>query len=315
MKIASVFNKIWTATKEHSPEILIVASAVGVVTGTVLACKATLKVNNVLEEAKDAVDKIHEVQNNPEVPEEKYSDKDAKKDLAIVYTQTAWKLTKLYAPAVVLMGLSLTAMFTSNNILRKRNVALAAAYTTVDKAFTEYRKRVIDKYGEEIDKELKYGITSKKIEEEVTDEETGKTKKVKKTIELASIEGCSPYAIYFDKFTSSCYEKNDDYTEMFLRSQERYMNDTLRVKGVLTLREVLESLGIMWGCEEWNRLEKASLVVGWKTEKDQVADELKVDNKFEYTKIIKTHRELEDGSIIPTRIIDFNVDGNIYNRL
>ena len=41
-------------------------------------------------------------------------------------------------------------------VLVKRNIALAAAYTAVDKSFKEYRGRVIERFGKELDRELKY---------------------------------------------------------------------------------------------------------------------------------------------------------------
>ena len=304
-------KKLGAAIKKHSPEILMVAGAAGAVTSTILACRATLKVTDILEEAKTSIDAVHEVQNNPEISEERYSKKDAKKDLTIIYAQTAIKTIKLYAPSVILGTLSITAMFTSNNILRKRNVALAAAYATVDTAFKEYRKRVVNKYGEEIDKALLNGTESKKIEEEITDEETGKVKKVKKTVEVSHIEGCSPYAIYYDKFTSLSCERNEDYNDMVLRGAQNYMNDILRVKGFITLLEVLEYLNLDKVAEpkEYDRMKKAAMVVGWKYEKENPVG----DNRVLFT-ITKTNRELEDGSISPTRIIDFNVDGNIYDR-
>ena len=66
--------------KKHSPEILLVAGIVGAVTSAVMACKATLKANDIVEESKTQIDTIHEVSENPEMAE-KYSEEDKKKDL------------------------------------------------------------------------------------------------------------------------------------------------------------------------------------------------------------------------------------------
>ena len=307
MKIKEIAIKTATSVKTHSPEILIVSGVIGVVTATVLACRATLKVNDVLEEAKEAIDVIHKEEAKKT---EKYTEKDAKKDLTIVYVQSGLKFAKLYAPAIILGGLSLTSIFASNNILRKRNMALAAAYTTVDKAYKEYRKRVIEKYGEEVDKQLRFGSHTEKIEEEEVDPETGKVKKVKKNVEVTSIDGYSPYAIYFDDLTSNYYEKNEMYNSMFFKSTQNYLNDLLRVKGMITLNDALDALGIKWDNEEFKRLRQAGLVVGWKYEKDNTIG----DNRV-LLDIIPTNRKLEDGSIISTYIIDFNVDGSIYDRV
>ena len=89
MKVPAIVNTMIFSMKKHSPEILIISGVVGVVASTVLACKATLKVNDVLDETKETIDKIHEAK---EKKPEEYSEQDAKKDLAIVYVQTAWKL-------------------------------------------------------------------------------------------------------------------------------------------------------------------------------------------------------------------------------
>lgn len=125
--------------QKHSPEILVVAGVIGAVASAVMACKATTKLGDILDDSRDKIDSIHDVIENPDKVNGEYTQEDGNKDLAIVYTQTALKVAKVYAPAVILGGLSITAILTSNNILRKRNIALAAAYTAVDKSFKEYR--------------------------------------------------------------------------------------------------------------------------------------------------------------------------------
>lgn len=126
--LSRTVNKVGFKFKKHSPEILVVAGVIGAVTSAVMACKATTKLSEITEESKESIDVIHAAMENPETGTNRdYSEEDGKKDLAIVYTQTAGKLIKLYAPSVILGTLSITAILTSNNILRKRNVALAAA--------------------------------------------------------------------------------------------------------------------------------------------------------------------------------------------
>lgn len=302
-KIASSCNKTFFQLKKHSPEILVVAGVAGTVVSAVMACKATTKISDILNESKETIETIHEAQNN-EALAEKYPENMARRDLAIVYIQTGAKLGKLYAPSVILGTLSITSILASNNILRKRNVALAAAYATVDKGFKEYRNRVIEKFGEEVDQQLKHGVVAEKIEETITDEE-GKKKKVKKTIGVSGISDYGEYAVYFDK-SSPYFEGNDDYDMMFLRAQQNYANDLLRARGYLTLNEVLDGLGI----PGTQMLRKAGMVVGWKYEKDnQFGDN---DVCFD---IYSTYRRREDGNVEPCIILDFNVEGSIYDRM
>ena len=139
--VSTTFSKVSVKLKKHSPEILVVAGVVGTVASAVMACHATTKLDSVLEKSKKDIDAIHKCAENEELAAE-YSKDDAKKDLTIVYVQAGVKVAKLYAPAVALGTLSIASIVASHNILKKRNVALAAAYATVDKTFKEYRKYI-----------------------------------------------------------------------------------------------------------------------------------------------------------------------------
>ena len=141
-KASGALNKIGFGLKKRSPEILVAVGVVGTVVSAVMACKATTKINTILDETKEQLDKIHEYAGNPDVAE-KYNAEDAKKDTAIVYGQAGVKLAKLYAPAVGLGILSISSILASNNILRKRNMAISAALAAATQDFKDYRNRVI----------------------------------------------------------------------------------------------------------------------------------------------------------------------------
>ena len=195
-KASGALNKIGFGLKKRSPEILLAVGVVGTVVSAVMACKATTKINTILDETKEQLDKIHEYAGNPDVAE-KYNAEDAKKDTAIVYGQAGVKLAKLYAPAVGLGILSISSILASNNILRKRNMAISAALAAATQDFKDYRNRVIERFGKEVDHQLRYNIKAEEIEETVTDEK-GKEKKVKKNVEVAD-PNASGYAKYFTR--------------------------------------------------------------------------------------------------------------------
>lgn len=304
-KASNLMGKTGLKLKKYSPEILVVAGVVGTVASAVMACKATLKVNDILEESKKQIDTIHEcAADASRVESGRYSPEDAKKDLTVVYAQTGLKFVKLYGPSVILGALSITSILASNNILRKRNVALGAAYAALDQGFKDYRKRVVDRFGEEVDRQLKYNLKTEKIEEKVTDPETGKEKKVKSTIEISDGMFVSPYARFFDE-GSRYFEKNPEMNLMFLRAEQNFANDRLRARGYLFLNEVYERLGIP--------TTKTGQVVGWIYDPKNG----KGDNYVDFG-IYDMHREkVRDFVNGYERVVllDFNVDGDILDLI
>ena len=288
--------------KKHSPEILLVAGIVGAVTSAVMACKATLKANDIVEESKTQIDTIHEVSENPEMAE-KYSAEGKKKDLAIVYTQTAVKFIKLYGPSVLLGVASLGCMVGSNRILNKRNVALAAAYATVDKGFKEYRGRVIERFGKELDKELRYNIKAQEFEK-VTVDDNGNETVTTETVDVADPNHYSPYAIIFDDGNTG-WDKDPELTKFFLIQQQNYANDLLKSRGHLFLNEVYDMLGA--------KRTKAGAQVGWVYDEKNASGDNFVDFGIFDINNPKA-RDFVNGyeRVI---ILDFNVDGVILDLI
>lgn len=288
--------------KKHSPEILLVAGIVGAVTSAVMACKATLKANDIVEESRTKIDTIHEVSENPEMAE-KYSEEDKKKDLAIVYTQTAVKFIKLYGPSVLLGVASLGCMVGSNRILNKRNVALAAAYATVDKGFKEYRGRVIERFGKELDKELRYNIKAQEFEK-ITVDDNGNETVTTETVEVADPNHYSPYAIIFDDGNTG-WDKDPELTKFFLIQQQNYANDLLKSRGHLFLNEVYDMLGA--------KRTKAGAQVGWVYDEKNASGDNFVDFGIFDINNPKA-RDFVNGyeRVI---ILDFNVDGVILDLI
>lgn len=303
-KVTGAVSRAGFKIKQRSPEILVITGVVGVVASAVMACKATTKVDRVLEKTKTKVDMIHTAtEKGVTEAGETYSAEDAKKDLTIVYAHTGIEMVKLYGPSVALGALSIASILASNNILRKRNIALGAAYAALDRSFKDYRSRVIDRFGEAVDRELKYNIKAKKVEEVVVDEETGKEKKVKKTIEVAGSDLASPYARFYDDGCRG-WEKNAEMNLMFLRAEQNYANDRLRARGYLFLNEVYERLGIP--------TTKAGQVVGWIYDPENPIGDNYVDFGI-YDINREKARDFVNG-YERSILLDFNVDGDITNQ-
>lgn len=300
--LTRTIGKVGLGLKKHSPEILVVAGVVGAVTSAVLACKATTKLDKVLEKKKNQVDMIHAYVDDNGYSEE-YSEKDQKKDLAIVYTQSAVEVAKLYAPAAIIGTLSVAAIFAGTNILRQRNFALAAAYTAVDTSFKKYRDNVVERFGKELDRELKYNVKHVEVEETVQNED-GTESTATKMVEVSEYNPLgSEYARFFDEYCVA-WTKNPEDNLNFLIFQQDYANKKLQSKGYLFLNEVYDMIGIPRS--------QAGQVVGWKYDKngkecgDNYVD-FGIHNPYN-----KSNRLFVNGHERSV-LLDFNVDGPIMH--
>lgn len=321
------FNKVGFKLKKHSPEILVVTGVIGTVASAVMACKATTKVADITADAKEQIHDLHLVSVAAGIEEQPadltlddadridvyaemeqvqtYTEEDRKKDLTIIYAKTGLQFVKLYGPAVLLGALSITGILAGHNITRKRNIALAAAYATVDKGFKEYRARVVERFGKELDRELKYNIKSQEITETTVDEK-GKEKTVTKTVDVADVNEISDYARFFDDGCTG-WEKDAEHNLMFLKLQQNYANDILKSKGYLFLNDVYKMLGIP--------VTKAGQIVGWIY--DEKNPNHKGDNFVDFG-IYDLYNERKRAFVNGkerTILLDFNVDGNILDMI
>lgn len=294
-KFTKALGKIKLGAIKHSPEILIVSGIVGLIGAGVLACRATTKVQSILNKKNEQLENVTVAES---YDDRDYTKEDATKDRLIIKSKCALKVAGVYAPAVGIATASVISILAGHNILRRRAAALAAVYATVENSFNEYRKRVAERFGEDVDNELKFGVKAKQITETVTDE-NGKEKHVKKTVNAANDKlGGSPYAFIFDKQTSpAVYEDDTDFMLLRLRHEQQYANDVLATRGYLSLNEVLERLGL--------KTSKMGQIVGWAAKGgDDFVDfgvrELDVDTIDGVEKKI---------------VLDFNCQGNILDLI
>lgn len=294
-------NNVIFKFKKAAPEICIGFGVVGVIASGVMACKATTKAGDIISEMHKNIDDINEA--TEKVDRETYSEEDRKKDLAMTYTKTGVEFAKLYAPSVILGVASLTAIVASHVVLKRRNIALAAAYETINKGFKAYRSRVVERFGEETDKELKYNVKYKEFEETVTNEK-GKEKVVKKKVGVSELDDISDYARYFDRSCTG-YTGDPEHDLMFLKMQQNYANDKLRLLGHVYLNDVYKMLGIPES--------RAGQVVGWVYDEEDPNG----DNCIDFG-IYNSNREINRDFIKGYEkaiLLDFNVDGEIIDRV
>lgn len=228
--IKSVARVAKVTVVKHSPEILMGIGTISFVATVVTASKATLKAQDILENHKVELEDIKEASelNSPD-----YKPEDAKKDKITLYSQTGLALAKDYAPAAGFAAISLTCFFGAFNIMKKRYVVLAAAYSALETSFRNYRQRVIEDKGEDADI---YYMTGQKVKEvTVKDEEGNKVKQKVLTLEDGTV--LSPYAFKFAKYKENG-ELNNQWTgnptldRAYILGQQDYQNDQLYIRCV-----------------------------------------------------------------------------------
>jgi hypothetical protein len=278
---------------------------VGVVATVVTACKATTKAGEVIEEHKESMDQLYEaVELADEDESVEYTDADMRKDKVIVYTQTAVKMARLYAPSMAIGSLSIAAILVSNRILKKRYLGVIAAYNAISATFEQYRERVRSKYGEDADYEMRYGTTREKVDVEYTDE-NGKKKIKKEEVEVLNVDDPSCYAKIFGPGNRNFNYDNYDFNFTFLKMQQEYANYMLHSRGFLFLNEVYDLIGI--------KATQIGQVVGWVDDDEGVGD-----NYIDFGLYSLNNRKLKryaDGDWDGSILLDFNCDGIIWDKL
>lgn len=268
---------------KHAPTILTAAGTAGFIGTTVLASKATLKVEETVAEETALLVKVHEAQEAG-----KLSDKDATHDKAVLYSRMTTKLVKLYAPAIILGAASIASLVTGHGIMLKRNASLAAAYAAVDQAFKTYKKKVESKFGKDAVLEALSSVTT----EDLTKDEM--------TVEsVAAVNDVSPYGVIFDD-TNVNWSADEDLAMLHLKCQQQYANDILNTRGHIFLNEVYKMLGFPHT--------PAGAVTGWvKGNGDDFVDFNIFDGMFE--------GEDQNGRTVTKWALDFNVDGVMYDKI
>jgi hypothetical protein len=283
--------------EQNSPTLLFGAGIVLGVATVVTASRSTLKLQGVLNDAKqDKADSNRLFLEHSEGARSDYPVTSHRQDMAHIYIRTAARVTKLYGPSLFLGIASVACLTQSHRILTSRNAALTAAYTAVDRAFREYRGRVSDELGEEREREIYYNV--EKCDVDVDDGKGGtKKKKVKKA------GGTSMYKRLFGPSNAN-WNPNAEYNLAFLRLVQNQLNDKLRAHGHLMLNDAYDALGMS--------RTPAGTQVGWLWQKgtgDNVVDfGIWTNSQMEGTLDFLIGFEDEI-------LLDFNVDGPIWKSI
>lgn len=303
--VRSTANTLAFTAKKYAPQIAIF-SGIGLgLGGVVTACVATHKLGGVLKESKEELSNIHDKRVvDPECKE--YTKKEEQKDTVKVYAKASGKILNNYKWAIGMEAASVILILVGSKVLNQRYISTAVALAGMTADFKDYRKEVVNRYGEEVDRQIRYGYVTEEIKEKEVDE-NGKTKTVKKTINVLPEEAASKhrnseldYCRVFD-WTNPWWQNDISYNLTFLRSQQSYFNDLLRANRHVFLNDVLKALGYP--------ATRVGQEVGWNYDPD-------TDNDgYIDFRITEAYVDDEHGSRKKVILLDFNVDGSIINKV
>lgn len=299
-KAGQILVKTKLGIKKHSPEILVVTGIGTGIVAAIIACKQTIKANDIVAVARENLQHIENAKELAANNEVEYTEEDEQADRETIGKQITIGMVKTYALPVGLGILSITCILAGHHILKKRNVALAAAYSALSTDFMNYRKRVVDKYGKDVDFILKNGLEKQIVANQVVDPETGEVKETKEEVLTYDGDKLSQYARVFDEVGSTQWTPSADHNRAFLLMEQNYFNERIRTRGYIFLNEVYERLGF--------RPTKAGSVVGWVY---QNADYEGIDFGI-FTAHTQKAAEFLEGTE-PSIILDFNVQGDILS--
>lgn len=303
--VRSTAKTVAFTTKKYAPQIAIFSGIGLSLGGVITACVATSKLDSVLEESKNELSNIHDKRVvDPECKE--YTKKEEQKDTIKVYAKASGKVLNNYKWAIGMEAASVILILVGSKVLNQRYISTAVALAGMTADFKDYRKEVVNRYGEEVDRQIRYGYVTEEVKEKVTDE-NGKTKTVKKTVNVLPADASDKYqnsefdyCRIFD-WSNPFWQGDISYNLTFLRSQQSYFNDLLRANGHVFFNDVLKTLGF--------KPTRAGQVVGWKYDPDNDGD------GYIDFRISETYVEDEHGSRKKVILLDFNVDGNILDTV
>lgn len=235
--------------RKNAPSIMTYAGVGGFIATVGLAIRATTKMDEIAPKLRD---QIKDVKDESALAET-MTKKEASERLARVYVDVAKESLKIYGPTLAVGSASILLVLGGHGMMVRRQAQLAAVYAALDASYKAYRARVREELGAEKE-DFIYRRPNMRALDQDEDGEGGDTSQ----IDLGTVLP-SPYARFFDP-TSMNWVKTPEYNMIFLRAQEQWANDRLRMYGYLFLNEVYEALGL--------ERSQAGQIVGWRLDKN-----------------------------------------------
>lgn len=298
MSITTAFYTGVARVSKHAPTILSVTASAGVIATGYLAWKAGTRFEDV--EGRDWDRRKECLRNADTIPDEDVPKIERKNRILFILDTV-----RTVAPAAIVGAATITMIYFSNSISKKRLAAMGAAYATLQTAFDGYKRTMVEALGKEsVDKILKPKLPNvgKSAEEILSSDNKSDAANVSDAV-VNSLKALSPYARIIAEESSTCWDPNEDYTSQNLAAVQLWSNRRLERKGHLFLNEVFDQLGL-------SRTREGA-VVGWL--KNGEGDNYVSFGDFDAS----IYRVPSDDytRVDSNFIVDFNVDGVIWDKI
>lgn len=151
MTLPMLAKRVETLIARNSPVILTGIGVAGTITTAYLAGTASFKAALILEDAQKS--KWHSRPDNS-----------SREDYMLDAKEKAEMVWKLYIPAVTTATLTCAAIIGANRIGTRRAAAIAAAYQISERAFDEYKDKVVEKLGETAERQVRDEVAQERVE-------------------------------------------------------------------------------------------------------------------------------------------------------
>lgn len=296
---------------KHLPHILVGVGIVSITAGTVEAVKKSKKLEPIIEDHEKESERIKE---NKKLAEEKkaiYTRKDEAEELCKLYVSTTGRIIKTMAVPIMLYSGGVVCVIAGHKMLYTRYLGVVAAYTGLQKSYSEYRRKVVEDLGVDDDLYFAHGMMPETVKVKETDENGEEHEVEKKIHRSASANELGPYAVFFDDMYSSMWTPNPIDNLATIKYYQDWYNQRLEHRKFVYYHEILRDLGI------WDRLpdEKQKQLVGlgwvWGAGDNYISLGIfDTDKVIQSDALKETHMGYE-----PSVLIDPNLDGIVAELL
>lgn len=246
-KMKQMWSGVKLAARQQMPSILMGAGITFWGASNVYSCRAAIKTHDAMPGHKEAIAKYHEEHEEGDT-----------KGLLKLYAGIGGGIVRDFLLPAAYGAAGVACVTTSHCTMQNRVNAMTSAFVAVSSAFAGYRDRVKERFGSEVEREIRCDIREEEI---TTTNENGETET--KVVKRAHVQLDGVTMRRFGDFNAedpdatSAFELNPDYNLSFLSSVQLMLTDRLCAAGgkhYLLLNEVFKDLGYLKGTKMGNEL-------------------------------------------------------------